>query len=71
VLLFIMIVPLHFSWSGDGTDRIHSRGRKSECFWICKISILPKSNQNLPNKICLSLRLYPQLLQHWSNHQNN
>jgi len=40
--LFV-ILPLHFSWSGDGIDRIHSRERKT--FWICKILILPKAIQ--------------------------
>jgi len=32
-----MILTLHFTWSGDGTDRIHGRGRKNGCFWGCKI----------------------------------
>jgi len=31
--------------SGDGTDRIHSRGRKNGCFWGCKILILLKAIQ--------------------------
>jgi len=34
--LFV-ILPLHFTWSGDGTDRIHSREWKNGCFWVCKI----------------------------------
>jgi len=37
--LFV-IVPLHFSWSGDDTAQIHSRRRKNGCFedarfWFC------------------------------------
>jgi len=42
--LFV-ILPLHFPWSGNGTDRIHSQGRKNGCFWGCKILILPKAIQ--------------------------
>jgi len=40
VPLFFVIVPLHFSWSGDGTNRIRSRGRRMDVFgdarfWFC------------------------------------
>jgi len=42
--LFVILL-LHFTWSGDGTDRIHKRERKNGCFWRCKILILPKAIQ--------------------------
>jgi len=32
VLPLFVKLPLHFTWSGHGTDRIHSRGRKNGCF---------------------------------------
>jgi len=47
--LFV-ILALLFTWSGDGTDRIHSRGKKNECFWGRKILILPKAIQFCPTK---------------------
>jgi len=45
VLSLFVILPLYFTWSGDGTDRIHSRGKKNRCFWGCKLLILPKAIQ--------------------------
>jgi len=41
LLPLFVILPLHFTWSGDGTDRIHSRGRKNDRFWGCNIFIFP------------------------------
>jgi len=39
------LCALHFTWFGDGTDRIHSRGKKNECIGVRKILILPKAIQ--------------------------
>jgi len=44
-LSLFVILPLHFTWSDDGTDRIHSRERKNGRFCGCKILILSKASQ--------------------------